>query len=29
MKYLIRTCDHLGGILAFFGISIIRENYLS
>jgi succinoglycan biosynthesis protein ExoM len=29
MKYLIRTCDHLGSILAFFGINIISENYLS
>lgn len=29
MKYLIRTCDHLGSIAAFFGIELVREEYLS
>jgi succinoglycan biosynthesis protein ExoM len=29
MKYLIRASDHVGRILAFLGINLIRESYLS
>ena len=29
MRYLIKTFDHLGLILAFFGANVIRTNYLS
>lgn len=28
MKYLIKDCDHLGKILAFFGIDLVKEKYL-
>jgi glycosyltransferase involved in cell wall biosynthesis len=29
MKYLIKNCDHLGKILAFFSIDLVREKYVS
>jgi len=29
MKYLIKDCDHLGKILAFLGISVIKEKYIT
>jgi succinoglycan biosynthesis protein ExoM len=29
MKYLIKACDHLGRLIAFLGLNVIRENYLS
>ena len=25
LKYLVKTCDHLGKILAAFGIDVVRE----
>lgn len=28
MKYLIKDCDHLGKVLAFFGIDLVREKYV-
>jgi succinoglycan biosynthesis protein ExoM len=28
MKYLIKDCDHLGKVLAFFGIDCVREKYI-
>jgi len=28
MNYLIKYCDHLGKILAFLGINLVRENYV-
>jgi succinoglycan biosynthesis protein ExoM len=28
MKYLIKNCDHLGKVLAFFGIDPIKEKYV-
>ena len=28
LKYLIKTCDHLGKILAAFGIDVVREKYV-
>lgn len=28
MKYLIKSCDHLGKVLAFFGIDWVREKYV-
>lgn len=28
MKYLIKTCDHLGKVLAFFGIDLVKEKYV-
>ena len=28
MKYLIKTCDHAGKLLAFAGINPVRENYI-
>jgi len=28
MKYLIKNCDHLGKVLAFFGINCIKEKYV-
>jgi hypothetical protein len=28
MKYLIRTCDHAGKLLAFVGLNPIREKYV-
>lgn len=28
MKYLIKTCDHLGKILAFLGIDFVKEKYI-
>lgn len=28
MKFLIRDCDHLGKVLAFLGISLIKEKYV-
>lgn len=29
MKYLIKNCDHLGKVLAFFGIDLVKEKYVS
>jgi succinoglycan biosynthesis protein ExoM len=29
MKYLIKTCDHLGRILALLGIEVVREKYVT
>lgn len=29
MRYFIRTCDHFGSIAAFFGVELVREEYLS
>jgi len=29
VKYLINSCDHLGKILAFFHIDLVREKYIS
>jgi succinoglycan biosynthesis protein ExoM len=29
MKYLIKNCDHLGKVLAFWGIDLVREKYVS
>jgi succinoglycan biosynthesis protein ExoM len=29
MKYLIKICDHLGKILAFFGIELVKEKYVN
>jgi len=29
MKYLIKNCDHLGKILAFFNIDLVKEKYIS
>jgi succinoglycan biosynthesis protein ExoM len=29
MRYLVRMCDHLGRVLAFFGLEVVRESYLS
>ena len=28
MKYLIKICDHLGKVLAFFGIDWVKEKYI-
>lgn len=28
MKYLIKICDHLGKVLAFFNIELVREKYV-
>ncbi len=28
MKYLIKDCDHIGKVLSFFGIDIIKEKYI-
>jgi glycosyltransferase involved in cell wall biosynthesis len=28
MKYLIRTCDHLGKFFSFLGIDLVREKYV-
>ena len=28
MKYLIKTCDHLGKVLAFVGIDLVKEKYV-
>jgi glycosyltransferase involved in cell wall biosynthesis len=28
MRYLIRTCDHLGKVLAFWGIDWVKEKYV-
>lgn len=29
MKYLIKTCDHLGKLFAYFGIDLVKEKYVS
>ena len=29
MQYLIKLCDHLGKVLAFLGINLVREKYVS
>ena len=29
MKYLIKTCDHLGKLFAFLGINMIKDKYVS
>ena len=29
MKYLIKDCDHLGKVLAFLGIDLVREKYVA
>jgi succinoglycan biosynthesis protein ExoM len=29
MKQLIRACDHVGSILSFFGVNLVKESYLS
>ena len=29
MKYLIKDCDHLGKVLAFFDINLVKEKYVS
>ncbi len=28
MKYLIKDCDHLGKVIAYFGIDLVREKYI-
>jgi succinoglycan biosynthesis protein ExoM len=28
MKYLIKNCDHLGKVLAFLGINLVKEKYV-
>jgi hypothetical protein len=28
MRYLIKNCDHLGKVLAFFGIDWVKEKYV-
>jgi len=28
MKYLIKDCDHLGKVFAFFGINCVKEKYV-
>ena len=28
MKYLIKICDHLGKVFAFFGIDLVKEKYV-
>jgi succinoglycan biosynthesis protein ExoM len=28
MRYLIKTCDHLGKVLAFVGIDLVKEKYV-
>jgi len=28
MKYLIKNCDHLGKVLAFMGIDLVKEKYI-
>ncbi len=28
MKYLIKICDHLGKVLSFFGIDLVKEKYV-
>lgn len=29
IKYLVKTCDHLGKILAYCGIDVVREKYVT
>lgn len=29
MKYLVKTCDHLGKILAYCGIDVVRQKYVT
>ena len=29
MKYLIKACDHLGKVLAFMGIDLVKEKYIT
>ena len=29
MRYLIKCCDHVGKLLAYMGIDVIKENYVS
>ncbi len=29
MKYLIKTCDHLGKFFTFLGINVVKEKYIS
>ena len=29
MQYLIKLCDHLGKVLAFLGINLVREKYVN
>ena len=29
MKFLIKDCDHIGKLLAFLGIDLIKEKYVS
>jgi succinoglycan biosynthesis protein ExoM len=29
MKYLIKTCDHAGKVLAYIGIDLVREKYVA
>jgi succinoglycan biosynthesis protein ExoM len=29
MKYLIKNCDHIGKVAAFFGVNLITEKYVS
>lgn len=29
MKYLIKNCDHIGKVSAFFGFDLVRERYVS
>lgn len=29
MKYLIKDCDHLGKVLAFLGLGVIKEKYIT
>jgi hypothetical protein len=28
MRNLIKMCDHLGRILAFVGVDLVKENYV-
>jgi succinoglycan biosynthesis protein ExoM len=28
MKYLIKDCDHIGKVMAFFGINLVRDKYV-
>lgn len=29
MKYVVKTCDHLGKIFAFIGINLVKDKYIS
>jgi hypothetical protein len=29
MKYLVKDCDHLGKVLAFAGVDLVKEKYVT